>query len=120
MADSAKIQNVLKKLGDLGVGITIDNFGTGPTSLSMLKLWPINQLKLDRSIISSLPGNSNDAALVRATLALAKNFKLDVVAEGIETEEQRDFLIQEGCLQGQGYLFSHPISHERIAERLAA
>lgn len=118
MSDVEGTREVLRKLGEMGVTISIDDFGTGFTSLSNLRLWPINQLKLDRSIVKELPGNDNDAALARAILALGKSLQLNVVAEGIETEAQREFLIQEGCLQGQGYYYSHPVTQDNLVRHL--
>jgi diguanylate cyclase (GGDEF)-like protein len=118
MSDADTTREVLRKLGNMGVTISIDDFGTGFTSLSNLKLWPVNQLKLDRSIVKELPGNDHDAALARAILALGKSLQLNVVAEGIETEAQREFLIQEGCLQGQGYYYSRPVTQDNLVRHL--
>ena len=118
LRESSRVREQLQALHRSGIEVSIDDFGTGMTSISHLKLWPINQLKLDRSIVRELPGNQHDVTLAKAILALGKSLKLNVVAEGIETEAQREFLLREGCEEGQGYLYSHPVTHENLAKRL--
>ncbi|MEA3456640.1 MAG: EAL domain-containing protein, partial [Campylobacterota bacterium] len=108
----------LRQINDLGVGISIDDFGTGFSSLSFLKYLPINRLKIDRSFVSDVPDNKDDVAIVQAIIALAKSLKLDIVAEGVETSEQRDFLIDNGCVNIQGYYYSHPLPAEEMREIL--
>lgn len=108
---------VLTRLKDMGVMIAIDDFGTGYSSLSYLKRFPIDFLKIDRSFIKGLGTGEDDGAITIAIIALARSLKLRIVAEGVETEAQHDFLRSHGCDDVQGFLFSKPIS-AADAERL--
>ncbi|MDP2795096.1 MAG: EAL domain-containing protein [Sulfurisoma sp.] len=110
MRDPAATIEILKALRDMGVMLAIDDFGTGYSSLSYLKLLPIHRLKLDRSFVMDIETDPNDAAICAATIALAHNLGFKVVAEGIETERQHDYLRRLGCDYGQGYLFSRPLA----------
>ena len=100
----------MERLHKLGVRIAVDDFGTGYSSLSYLKRFPIDTVKIDRSFISELSEGSEDAAISTAIISLAHSLDLDVVAEGVETREQLDILIDLGCDAAQGFLFSKPVS----------
>jgi EAL domain-containing protein (putative c-di-GMP-specific phosphodiesterase class I) len=100
----------------MGLTISMDDFGTGYSSFSYLKRFPLDIIKIDRSFIKDITNNPEDAAIVRAILAMAHNLKLKVVAEGVETEEQLEFLREQGCDEIQGYLLSVPLSAEEVPE----
>jgi EAL domain-containing protein (putative c-di-GMP-specific phosphodiesterase class I) len=104
----------LSAIRDLGAGVGLDNFGTGFASLSMLKRLPLTTMKIDRSLVRDLPLDHEDAAIVRAVIDTANALGLTVVAEGIETEAQRDFLAACGCDEGQGFLFGRPVPAEAL------
>ena len=104
----------MRALHDLGIGVAIDDFGTGYSTLSYLKLPSVNYLKVDKSFVSGLPGNTDDAEIVRATLAISLNLGLTAIAEGVETQEQHDFLLALGCQEAQGFFYARPMSADRI------
>jgi EAL domain-containing protein (putative c-di-GMP-specific phosphodiesterase class I) len=108
----------LNELHDLGVKITIDDFGTGYSSLSKLKDYPIDMLKIDRSFVANLPGDKKSSTITTTIIDLAHNLGFKVIAEGVETKEQLDFLHLHNCDQYQGYYFSRPIPAEKIEEML--
>jgi EAL domain-containing protein (putative c-di-GMP-specific phosphodiesterase class I) len=96
-------------LKETGVRIAVDDFGTGYSSLYHLKNYPLDALKIDRSFIKDIPGNVDSEAMVSAIIAIAHSLKLDVIAVGVETEKQLEFLETRGCNMIQGYLFSPPL-----------
>ena len=111
---SEEVITKLHQLNNLGIGISIDDFGTGYSSLSLLKRLPINRLKIDRSFVKDIPEDEEDVAIVKAIIALAGSLKLDLIAEGVETSAQKDFLIDHGCVNIQGHYFSHPVPKEEM------
>jgi len=106
--------STLKEIKQMGIDIAMDDFGTGYSSLAYLKRYPIDILKIDRAFVKDVTDDKNDAAIVEAIVSLAKQLKLKVVAEGIETEAQYNFLKDSGCEVGQGYLFSKPVDFDGV------
>ena len=104
----------LNTIRGMGIGIAIDDFGTGYSSLAYLKRFPINILKIDRSFIRDIILEHDDATIVKTILAMAQALNLRVIAEGVETQEQYDFLAELGCVEGQGYLFARPMPCEDL------
>jgi EAL domain-containing protein (putative c-di-GMP-specific phosphodiesterase class I) len=100
----------IQRLQAVGIAVGIDDFGTGYASLATLNRLAVNEIKIDRSFVSGLPADINSCALTRAVIALGRTLGLRVVAEGVETQAQADFLESEGCRIGQGYLFGRPLS----------
>lgn len=107
---------VLNELKKRGIRITIDDFGTGYSSLSYLKNFPIDRIKIDQGFVRDLEQSANDAAIIEAIVAVAKSLDLQVVAEGVETKFQRDFLAGQSCFIMQGYYFSRPLNPEDLLE----
>ena len=114
MSDADASMTVLKQLSEMGVDLSIDDFGTGYSSLMYLKRLPANELKIDRGFVRDLERDSDDAAIVSAIVALGQALGLRIVAEGVETDMQQDFLTQLGCDSLQGYLLGHPLPAERF------
>jgi diguanylate cyclase (GGDEF)-like protein/PAS domain S-box-containing protein len=108
MENPERAREVLASLHALGVGIAIDDFGTGYSSLNYLRHYQVDYLKVDRSFVSNLPHDENQQAIVRAIIAMAKSLDIQVIAEGVETAAQWEFLKTLECEQGQGFLFAHP------------
>ncbi|GLQ32805.1 putative bifunctional diguanylate cyclase/phosphodiesterase [Litoribrevibacter albus] len=109
----------LQEIRDLGVGLSIDDFGTGYSSLSYLKRFPIDILKIDQSFIKEINTNADDAAITKAIIAMAHSLDLRVIAEGVETEESREFLRDQNCDLIQGYLVSRPLTNDQMQRMLA-
>ena len=120
MADTARASDTLAALRALGVQVAIDDFGTGHSSLAYLKCFPVDTLKIDRAFIGDVTTSPADASLVAAIIVLAHSMHLNVVAEGVETVEQRAFLERRGCDQAQGYLFSKALPAARFGALLRA
>ncbi len=110
----------LQALKDMGIYLSVDDFGTGYSSLNYLKRFPLDELKIDRSFVKDIITDTHDAAITAAIIGLAQNLKLSVVAEGVETTEQADFLLRRGCNTMQGYLFAKPMPQKEFEELLLA
>ena len=119
MADPVKAGDVLRLLKGLGLRLSVDDFGTGYSSLTYLKRFPIDILKVDKSFVSGLGEDSEDSAIVAATVGLAASLGLQAVAEGVETEDQMGLLVDLGCPRAQGYFFCRPMPAEAVAELLS-
>jgi diguanylate cyclase (GGDEF)-like protein/PAS domain S-box-containing protein len=120
LVKESEINNdVMTELASLGVGLVLDDFGTGYSMLGYLKRMPIQAIKIDQSFIEGIPGDADSRAIVHAMLAVARHFKLKVVAEGIETPEQADYLRSIGCEYAQGYHYARALSAQTILEFVA-
>lgn len=118
MQPSAETEHQFATLRGMGLGLALDDFGTGYSSLSYLKRLPLTRLKIDRSFVQDLPGDPEDAAIAAATLSIARDLGLEVVAEGVETEAQRDFLLARQCHIMQGFLLGRPMPGAGITHLL--
>jgi len=112
------IQETVGELQRIGVKVSIDDFGTGYASLTYLKQFRANTIKIDRSFIQLLPQNEEDSAIVTAIITLANQLNMSVIAEGVETKEQLDYLLSKGCNEVQGYYFNPPLPSEKIYQLL--
>ncbi|RDI42715.1 putative bifunctional diguanylate cyclase/phosphodiesterase [Aquicella lusitana] len=116
--DDEKIIHTIHRLKKLGVQIALDDFGTGYSSISYLKKIPIDRIKIDRTYIQNINANSDDAAIVRAIIALATTLNLEVLAEGVESLRQLEMLISQDCKEAQGFYFSKPLPAEEVEKFL--
>lgn len=125
LLDEHRVLDTFLRIRDLGVRIVFDDFGTGYASLSYLKKFPLDELKIDRSFVRDLLTNSDDAAIVGSTVSLGRRLNISVIAEGIEDRATADLLVAMGCEEGQGYFFGRPMPAQafekqfRIADEVA-
>ena len=120
MSDQTHGLHILSKLKAMGISVAIDDFGTGYSSLATLHAFPFDKLKLDQSFVKRLPDDAAAAAIVRTVLALGASLEIPVLAEGIETEAQWQFLAEAGCAKGQGYLFAKPVNLAQLPAAIEA
>ncbi len=117
LQDTEASATILRDLSSLGVKLVIDDFGVGFSSLNYLQRLPVSTLKIDRSFVRDTPINPRNAAITKAIVAMAKSLELNVVAEGVETDEEKEFLMRIGCYEMQGFLFGRPMPEGEFAER---
>lgn len=123
VTESSAMQNpeqaivILNSLHEMGICLALDDYGTGYSSLAYLKRFPFDRLKIDRSFIDGIPDDADDMSIVQTTIVLARQLRLHVIAEGVETQAQCDFLKQNGCDEIQGYLYARPMSSEDVEKR---
>jgi EAL domain-containing protein (putative c-di-GMP-specific phosphodiesterase class I) len=115
MGDTDAAITQLNELKRLGLALSIDDFGTGYSSLSYLKRFPVDELKIDRSFVKDIPDDKNDMDITAAIIAMAQKMDLRVVAEGVETAEQVEFLLNNTCYLVQGYYFSMPLAEQELS-----
>lgn len=120
MLDPERASEILHQLRDLGMRIAVDDFGTGYSSMAYLRQFPVQCIKLDQAFVSTIPGNHIDSTIIGSVIDLAGALGLSLIAEGVETERQRDALVEWGCVSGQGFLYSRPCARSAITDRLLA
>lgn len=120
MRNAKSTDSTLHALKDMGIKLTVDDFGTGFSSLSYLRQFPIDALKIDQSFVHNMTQSADDASIVMAVISLGKNLKQRVIAEGVETAEQYAFLQAQHCDEGQGHYFSHPVPAKEFAKLLGS
>jgi EAL domain-containing protein (putative c-di-GMP-specific phosphodiesterase class I) len=120
MEDPERTVRILDSLYGMGLNLAIDDFGIGYSSLSALQQFPINTLKIDQSFVRDVAIDKDDAAIVNAIIQLAHSLELEVVAEGVESEQQLEFLRRHGCDYAQGHLFGDPVTGEEFGQLLIA
>ena len=109
MGSEMCIRDRLQKLREKGIKLAFDDFGTGYASLSSLTRFPVSRIKIDRSFVGKITDNAGDAAIVRSLIAMAHNLGLEVIAEGVETVAQAEFLLDQQCEEAQGFLYAKPL-----------
>jgi EAL domain-containing protein (putative c-di-GMP-specific phosphodiesterase class I) len=114
MKDTRNAARILKEMKSMGISLALDDFGTGYSSLASIKHFPFDCIKIDRSFIQDLPGDDDDVAITRAIIAMAQSLRLRVIAEGVETREQRDLLDSMGCHEFQGFYFAKAETPEEL------
>jgi EAL domain-containing protein (putative c-di-GMP-specific phosphodiesterase class I) len=119
MADPERALEILTRLHTMGVRMSVDDFGTGHSSLTYLKRLPVQSIKIDRSFVGPMVNNAGDAVIVRSIIELSHTLGFKVVAEGVETRETWDHLAQLGCNEAQGYYVSRPLAADALATWLA-
>jgi diguanylate cyclase len=120
LADPVRCKQILERLSQMGIRLSIDDFGTGYSSLAYLKGLPVDEIKIDRSFVLGMGSSEDDATIVRSTIDLGRNLGLEVVAEGVETEEVWNHLGSLGCTVAQGYYLSRPVPPEELRSWLEA
>lgn len=120
VSDPTRLQRALDELREIGVRISIDDFGTGYSALNYLARFPIDQLKIDKSFVHSIGRSTRDDELLKAFMAIAAALRLEVVAEGVETDVQAGFLLRQGCTQAQGWLYGRPLPEDAFVQALRA
>jgi EAL domain-containing protein (putative c-di-GMP-specific phosphodiesterase class I) len=120
IADTESTLRTLKQLRDLGVRIVMDDFGTGYSSLAYLRKFPFDKIKLDKSFVRDLGANADTDAIAHTIIDLARTLKITANAEGVESKQQLEWLLREGCGEAQGYLFARPLPQSDIERFLTA
>lgn len=118
MHSADSVVAMMRDFGEAGLRLTLDDFGTGYSSLSYLKRFPVDNLKIDQSFVRGVPGDGDDSAIARAIIGMARNLRMSVIAEGVETAAQMEFMRLEGCEEIQGFHFSRPLPPQEFAELL--